>query len=188
MSPIRAQSDPEDGSSGVRRGRHRKPRPRKTLLAAGGLALAAGALTLLRVTPDPGVGSPGTAEAEPHVGTADGATDHATGTTTTKAPGAAPSAISVLGGRSPAPTPASPAATTPSPPAPASGRTLPTGPTATPGTPRPPSAPPSTPHPAPTTAHPAPTTPTPTRSAPTHAPDGWCVPALGLCVDLSDDH
>ena len=34
------------------RGRHRKPRPRKVLLAAGGLALAAGALSLVRLTPD----------------------------------------------------------------------------------------------------------------------------------------
>jgi hypothetical protein len=36
------------------RSRHRRPRPRKVLLAAGGLALAAGALSLVRLMPDPG--------------------------------------------------------------------------------------------------------------------------------------
>ncbi|WP_051851747.1 hypothetical protein [Streptomyces sp. NRRL F-5650] len=36
-----------------RRGRHRRPRPRKVLLLAGGLALAAGALSLVRLLPEP---------------------------------------------------------------------------------------------------------------------------------------
>src|SRR5690349_20801821 len=46
------------------RGRHRRPRPRKVLFAAGGLALAAGVLSLVRLSPDPGgAGGPGTAEA-----------------------------------------------------------------------------------------------------------------------------
>ncbi|MDX5568842.1 hypothetical protein PYK79_43700, partial [Streptomyces sp. ID05-04B] len=48
------------------RGRHRRPRPRKVLFAVGGLALAAGVLSLLRPTPDTGgAGALGTAEAEP---------------------------------------------------------------------------------------------------------------------------
>jgi hypothetical protein len=48
------------------RGRHRRPRPRKVLFAAGGLVLAAGVLSLLRLTPDTGgAGALGTAEAEP---------------------------------------------------------------------------------------------------------------------------
>jgi hypothetical protein len=41
------------------RGRHRKPRPRRTLFAVGGLALAAGALSLLRMTPQPTGGGTG---------------------------------------------------------------------------------------------------------------------------------
>ncbi|MEU1695549.1 hypothetical protein ABZ590_30060, partial [Streptomyces hirsutus] len=36
------------------RGRHRKPRHRKLLLAGGGLALTAGALSLVRLASDPG--------------------------------------------------------------------------------------------------------------------------------------
>jgi hypothetical protein len=48
------------------RGRHRRPRPRKVLFAASGLVLAAGVLSLLRLTPDTGGASAlGTAEAEP---------------------------------------------------------------------------------------------------------------------------
>ncbi|EGX56789.1 hypothetical protein SZN_25984, partial [Streptomyces zinciresistens K42] len=44
------------------RGRHRRPRSRKALLAAGGLALAAGVLSLMRPAPD---------SAAPRLGTAD---------------------------------------------------------------------------------------------------------------------
>ncbi|MYQ44669.1 hypothetical protein GTW40_06235, partial [Streptomyces sp. SID4985] len=51
-----------------RRGRHRRPRPRKVLLAAGGLALAAGVLSLVRVAPESGLAGPATAEAEPQHG------------------------------------------------------------------------------------------------------------------------
>ena len=49
----------------VRRGRHRRPRPRKLLFAVGGLALAAGALSLVRVAPDSGSAGLGTTEADP---------------------------------------------------------------------------------------------------------------------------
>ncbi|PIM66021.1 hypothetical protein CTU88_45525, partial [Streptomyces sp. JV178] len=35
------------------RGRHRRPRPRKVLFAVGGMALAASALSLLRLASDP---------------------------------------------------------------------------------------------------------------------------------------
>ncbi|MGW0651054.1 hypothetical protein ACWD4T_19985 [Streptomyces umbrinus] len=41
------------------RGRHRKPRPRRILFAVGGLALAAGALSLLRMAPQPTGGDTG---------------------------------------------------------------------------------------------------------------------------------
>lgn len=47
------------------RGRHRRPRPRKVLLAAGGLALAAGALSLVRMSPDSGVSGLGATESDP---------------------------------------------------------------------------------------------------------------------------
>ena len=49
------------------RGRHRRPRPRKVLFAVGGLAVAAGVLSLVRMVPEGGVGTPGTAEAEPRL-------------------------------------------------------------------------------------------------------------------------
>ncbi|MEU2881057.1 hypothetical protein ABZ651_33685, partial [Streptomyces sp. NPDC007070] len=53
------------GVIGVRaRGRHRRSRRRKALLAAGGLALAAGALGLVRLAPEYAGGGLGTAEAE----------------------------------------------------------------------------------------------------------------------------
>ncbi|MYW45496.1 hypothetical protein GT346_19740, partial [Streptomyces sp. SID161] len=70
MTPIPAHPGTAPGhgpgrAPGVPRGRHRRPRPRRVLFAAGGLALAAGVLSLVRITPESGVGAPGTAEAEP---------------------------------------------------------------------------------------------------------------------------
>ncbi|MFF7353313.1 MULTISPECIES: hypothetical protein [Streptomyces] len=178
------------GASAVRRGRHRKPRPRKVLLAAGGLALAAGALSLLRVTPDSGVGVPGTAEAEPRPD--GGATDHAGNTAAAVAasPTALPSATSVMGGRAlvpaaPAPGgartgPATPTAPPGSTAAPNAART---GPASAPGTPARPSPTTSAPPPAPTPSRPAPATPAPTHGSADPGPGGLCVPVLGLCVD-----
>ncbi|MEU5596217.1 hypothetical protein [Streptomyces sp. NPDC020298] len=171
----------------VRRGRHRKPRPRKVLLAAGGLALAAGALSLVRMAPDSGVGAPGTAEAEPRLG-AGGATDRSANTAVSVGAAPLPSATSTMGGVSGRPTP-SPTArlgsatavpTTLPVHAPASIPTTADGPT--PGTtPRPPttppaSAPPHTPEPPPTRNT---GTPTPTPSQ--HG--GVCLPVIGLCVN-----
>ncbi|WP_369391525.1 hypothetical protein AB5J72_30855 [Streptomyces sp. CG1] len=192
MSPISAQSgtdDTEAGASVVRRGRHRKPRPRKVLLAAGGLALAAGVLSLVRVTPDPGAGSPGTAEAEPRLGASDNATDHATNTaaTTPTVPTAPPSATSAMGGRSLAPTTTGRAGTGTEPGTPSSRTAtpaaLPSGPASAPGTNRQPSEPAST---APPTTRPTPTAPAPAPSHSTTPPDpgGLCVPVLGICVGL----
>ncbi|MFK4545102.1 hypothetical protein RKD29_004698 [Streptomyces tendae] len=94
-----------------RRGRHRRPRPRKVLLAAGGLALAAGALSVVRLLPEPGgdVGGFG-AGAEPRVegggrATApDRATAPASGTVGEPS-GAGPSATSAMGGLSGSPGP-----------------------------------------------------------------------------------
>ncbi|MFF8425320.1 MULTISPECIES: hypothetical protein [unclassified Streptomyces] len=168
----------------IRRGRHRKPRPRKVLLAAGGLALAAGVLSLVRVAPDSGVGAPGTAEAEPRLDQG-GTTDHASGPASDTTPTTLPSATSVMGGFSPAPM--SPATTTTTPQA--TPTTLPdstdiptTIPTSAPRT--------TAPRPSPTTpVTPTPSrapTPTPSRTTQTPAPEqgGVCVPVIALCVDL----
>ncbi|MFA3875181.1 hypothetical protein ABS735_16015 [Streptomyces sp. MMCC 100] len=95
-----------------RRGRHRRPRPRKVLLVTGGLALAAaGALSLVRLLPEPGGDASGGfgAGAAPRVeggGTAsDRATAPAAGATDGGPPGASPSATSAMGGLSGSPEP-----------------------------------------------------------------------------------
>ncbi|MGW0219214.1 hypothetical protein [Streptomyces tendae] len=93
-----------------RRGRHRRPRPRRVLLAAGGLALAAGALSVVRLLPESG-GDPGAfgAGAGPRVeGSGRGAAqDRATspGATGVGPSGASPSPTSVMGGLSGSPAP-----------------------------------------------------------------------------------
>ncbi|MFE2418644.1 hypothetical protein [Streptomyces hokutonensis] len=184
------------------RGRHRRPRPRKVLLAFGGLAVAAGVLSLVRLAPESGVGGVGTAEAEPSpdVDAEQSAGHPANAAATISAdptafPSALPSATSVMGGASPTPTTASgvvptpyataarvPGATTPT--------TIPQTTTA-PDTPHPQApAARSTPTPTPTSAPtPAATptpTPTPSRTANSPAPapsrPGLCVPIIGLCV------
>ncbi|WP_432171114.1 hypothetical protein [Streptomyces sp. 1222.5] len=203
MTPIRAlsraaqESEPgapgTDAESGERRGRHRKPRPRKVLLAAGGLALAAGVLSLVRVAPESGVGVPGTAEAEPRPDHGGGATEGAARTAAAVAadPTALPSATSAMGGRSLTPadsgTPTAVASATAAAPhgETAPPTTVPTGaPSAPGGTPRP-SATTSAPRPTPTTPTPTPT-PTPSRSTADPDPGGLCLPVISLCVDVLD--
>ncbi|MFG2683924.1 hypothetical protein [Streptomyces sp. NPDC048392] len=100
-----------------RRGRHRRPRPhprprpRKALLAVGGLALAAGALSLVRLLPEPGGAVGGLdAGAGPRVdgGGRDAARDRATspaGEGTGGPSGASPAATSAMGGLSGSPRP-----------------------------------------------------------------------------------
>ncbi|MDX3371650.1 hypothetical protein PV387_37635, partial [Streptomyces sp. ME02-6987-2C] len=94
-----------------RRGRHRRPRPRKVLLAAGGLALAAGALSVVRLLPGPGGDTGGVrAGAEPRVesGGRDPSPDPATAPaagTVGEPSGAGPSATSAMGGLSGSPGP-----------------------------------------------------------------------------------
>ncbi|MGW0992738.1 hypothetical protein ACWD5V_05410 [Streptomyces sp. NPDC002523] len=181
----------DPGGFFARRGRHRKPRPRKVLLAAGGLALAAGVLSLVRVAPESGLGRPGAAEAEPgHEPRAGGGADHSerTSATTTAATTALPSAGSAMGGMSAAPTGSAPAGRRPS----ATPTALPSGtavPTTVPaGDPQPSDVPPSTaPTPPPATT-PAPTTPAPSPShgTSTPTPGDLCVPVIGLCVGLAD--
>ncbi|MEU0741635.1 hypothetical protein [Streptomyces sp. NPDC006134] len=99
------------------RGRHRRPpRPRRLLLGAGGLALAAGALSLVRIVPDPGTGGSDTAQAAPSHPVTDPAPVTAPVPGGGTAPGAgrpSPSATSAMGGlrastapgRTPAPAP-----------------------------------------------------------------------------------
>ncbi|MFI9174158.1 hypothetical protein [Streptomyces lincolnensis] len=198
--PGQRTAPPEPPITGTRlftpRGRHRRPRPRKVLLVAGGLALAAGALSLVRLTPDSGVAGLGTAEAEPRPDDSGTATDRATNAAATvTVPKVSPSATAALGGTTATPVPGvslapAPAATG-APSAPwAAPTTIPEAPN-TPGapaptaTPRPPSAThPGSPRPAPT-APPSHTTPPPApQPEQPGGPDrpGICVPVVGLCV------
>ncbi|MGY6018026.1 hypothetical protein [Streptomyces spinosirectus] len=182
----------------VGRGRHRRPRPRKVLFAVGGLALAAGALSLARMAPESGVGGIGTAEADPRQDPGPGAARSGNAATTVEeVPRVSRSAASVLGGVSVTPTAGAsvlplPATTTPpahSTAAAAPGTTTvpeaPNAPTAT-ATGRPPATTAPAPRPSPT---PGRTTPPPAPApSHTHGP-GLCVPVVGLCVGaLSDKH
>ena len=181
---------PRTGQEGVRtRGRHRRPRPRKVLYAVGGLALAAGALSLVRMAPETVVGAVGTAEAEPRHDPVTGADRSDNAVTTVEAvPRVSPSATSAMGGVSATPTGTAglvPLPTTTTPPA-----------SAAPGTPTTIPEAPDTPAPtttaAPTTAAPQPTA-TPSRPteppAPKPSQPDLCVPVIGLCVDAdARDH
>ncbi|MFJ7023090.1 hypothetical protein ACIQUW_32490 [Streptomyces sp. NPDC101117] len=192
-----------------RRGRHRRRPHRKALLAAGGLALAAGALSLVRLAPETGIPGLGPADpadtpdlaidaGAPGTGTGGGTgTDRSTEAAATLAPSErtrpSPSATSAMGGLGTTPTAGSilvPTATASGAGSPAPGAT---GDAATPV--RPPQAPPAATEP----SRPAPTTPqhpsTPGRPTasprPTPAPQpsepddrGVCVPVIGLCIDL----
>lgn len=175
------------------RGRHRRPRPRKVLFAVGGLALAAGALSVVRMVPGPGSGVPGTAGAEPREDVGGGVSDGATNAAATlpAALGVSPSATSVMGGVSATPTTGSKVVTMPT--ATASPSATPSAAAVTPTTDTTtiPEAP-NTPAPTATAPHPpasAPATPRPTPSrttspSPTQQPTrpGLCVPIVGLCV------
>lgn len=201
------------GSRGPRgpRGRHRKPRPRKVLLAAGGLALAAGALSLVRLTPDTTVGGFGATDTDPQAapdtdigtGTDDAGTDPRTDRATNAAatigsvPKVSPSSTAVMGGISATPTAGAPLAPTASASASAVPQPFAAAPTTIPDAPNAPAPAPTAttaphaptttaapqPHPAPTTA---PTTPAPAPTAQptqsTRPAPGLCVPIIGLCV------
>ncbi|CCK27847.1 putative membrane protein [Streptomyces davaonensis JCM 4913] len=174
------------------RGRHRRPRPRKILLAAGGLALAAGALSLVRLTPESGLGSLGTPEAEPWT-TDDSGTDPGTGHSTNAAatvdtvPRVSPSATSAMGGLTAAPTETNGLGPTPS------GTAVPPPLNRDPATTIPEAPQTTAPQPPTTSAapQPRPTTspnPQPSSAPPSPAPSpadrpGVCLPIIGLCVD-----
>ncbi|MFM9448222.1 hypothetical protein [Streptomyces acidiscabies] len=193
--------DPATARSGAfrPRGRHRRPRPRKVVLAAGGLAFAAGVLGLLRVVPDGGGGGPvagaavgddggtrtGAGEGEAgREGYAGGVTDLATnaapvpsGTAgdtrtsdTRSTPGGAVSRVP-----DPRSTPAASGVPRPS----APSQELPVSPAPTPDIPTRTARP--TPAPTPTVVPPESHTPS-TPPTPDD-PHDICVPAIGLCVD-----
>ncbi|MFE1441080.1 hypothetical protein [Streptomyces sp. NPDC058739] len=178
------------------RGRHRRPRPRGVLLTAGGLALAAGALSLVRLAPDSGLGGIGTAEAEPRINPYRGTerASHADATDT-GTPRPSPSATTPLGGAvaSPLPSESPEPAASEAAPMPSANRPAPAGtgipqapstptPRTTPPEAPPASTPPSRPEPTPAqpTAPPSPTQPP--------KPPGLCVPVIGLCIEQDDQH
>jgi hypothetical protein len=194
------QGDMEDaGVTAVPRvrGRHRRPKPRKLLFAAGGLALAAGVLSLVRLAPESGVGGLGTAEAEPHPDVENGAGRSAnTAATVASGPADLPSAAVPLGGvgaapaRGAGPTPAQApsGADAASRPVLRNGAAATsTGPTTVPKATDPtPGQPASThaPRPAATTHPGTEPAPAPSRSTHSQAPSdpGLCVSIIGLCV------
>ncbi|MEU9355190.1 hypothetical protein AB0D65_30350 [Streptomyces griseoloalbus] len=161
------------------RGRHRKPRPRKALLAAGGLALAAGAVSLVRLTSAPDGGAEAAPRPVPHTGTTAHRTAPTTDTATPLTPEAGPSSPTALGDKNPTPL------TTPEPPPRPPAPTTPQDTAATP--PPPPSPPTSEPPHRPHAPHttdappPAPDAPAPDKPAPDPA-SALCVPIIGLCV------
>ncbi|MFE9767164.1 hypothetical protein ACFYPC_22015 [Streptomyces sp. NPDC005808] len=180
------------------RGRHRRPRARRVFVAVGGLALAAGALSVVRLAPESVIWGMGTPDGEPTTGTVTDTAGNAAATV-----GAVSSALpvaattpAVMGGENMLPTPGVSLAPTPAstptrlvagPSAPVgvtvSGTPdttgIPTGQAPAPAASQPPAA--ATAAPAPSATTPAPT-PTPTASA-KPKPPGLCVPIIGLCVN-----
>jgi hypothetical protein len=210
--PGRGPTEPVASESALgRRGRHRKPRPHRALLTVGGLALAAGALSLLRLGSAPS-GEGGGVEAmdiEPSVaGSAESTAQDNAATAVSGAPtaGASPSATTTVGrgGTTPASGQAGQtgeagkagkARKAGEPRQEQAGRAGQAGQAAPSGT-RPATAPPgaargprpiATTPPAETrpTRQPAPRPPaaTPPKPAPNPKPPGLCVPIVGLCLD-----
>ncbi|MFJ9583033.1 hypothetical protein [Streptomyces acidicola] len=190
-------ADPEVDALSLRlhprpaRGRHRKPRPRRMLFAVGGLALAAGALSFVRLVPESAVGGgAGVTEAEPRAA-ADGVSEGATNTAATMkaarppagsaGPGTTTAHVVVGSGPSPRTT----TGATPPSGAMSPGPTAP--PTQSPGTPTTPATK------APATTAPAPPRPTQSTAAPAPRPGhpderdqrddrGLCLPVIKLCL------
>ncbi|MEV6587680.1 hypothetical protein [Streptomyces acidicola] len=172
------------------RGRHRKPRPRRMLFAVGGLALAAGALSFVRLVPESvGGGGAGVTEAEPRA--ANGVSEGATNTAATMK-AARPPEGSAGPGRTTAhvvvgsgPSPRTTTGATPSSGAMSPGPTPPHA--QSPGIPTPPATK------APATTAPAAPRPTQSTAAPAPRPGhpderdqrddrGLCLPVIKLCL------
>ncbi|MFF5041398.1 hypothetical protein [Streptomyces nigra] len=187
------------------RGRHRRRPHRKALLAAGGIALAAGVLSLVRLAPETGI--PGLGPAEPAdvpelaIDADDPGTgqDRSTRAAATLAPSdrahPSPSATSAMGGQGT--TPAGGSILVPTPSATAAQPEAPGSTGDAPAPVHPPHIPPGTGSGTTEPSRPAPTTPAQPPPAPrpsasqTPAPQpsepddhGICVPVIGLCVDL----
>lgn len=183
------------------RGRHRRPRSRRPLYAVGGLALIAGVLGLVRVAPEPGAGTPGTAEAEPRPdpGVVPERSAPRVPVSAAVVPTALPTATSAMGGVSvvPASSTARPLPAEVSTPLPttvpharagtgtrSAPASAPSAPARASSAPRP--DPPAAPAPEPSRTRSA---PQPEPSRPEGLPDDICVPVIGLCVDpLRDPH
>ncbi|MFI5570780.1 hypothetical protein ACIA6T_26255 [Streptomyces sp. NPDC051740] len=199
MTPTTPAGEPPAGTSRLR-GRHRKPRPRKALLAAGSLAVAASAVTLvgLATTQDGGtdIGTEAGPRPAPHTGIGTEAsprpvphTDAGTPTGSPTAPGAfapvpeaSPSSPTVLGGKNPAPLTAPERSSRARTPVPDTTTSPATPATTRPTTRRP--HPPTSRQPPRDTPGPAPHDPAPPQPddpAPSPRP-GLCVPVIGICV------
>lgn len=172
------------------RGRHRKPRPRRMLFAVGGLALAAGALSFVRLVPEPvGGGGAGATEAEPRAA-ADSVSEGANNAAATMR-AARPRAGSAGPGTATAPdigsgrSPRTATGATPPSGAMSPAQAPPAHSPGTPGTPAdkapaPAATAPDAPRPAPSTTAPA---PGPGRPDERDQRDDrrLCIPLLGLC-------
>jgi hypothetical protein len=162
-------------------GRHRKPRPRRAVLAVGGLALAAGALSLVRLAPESVTGGGGTAEAEPRIDVTDTA---ATVGSVPSSGAVGPSAAAARGGAGTVPVATDTASPSTRPSSPVPHVTDPAT-----GIPEAPSTPRAFHTPEPGATAPATPAPTPSPSATTHTPapapgsPDLCVPLVGLCVN-----
>ncbi|WP_328769061.1 hypothetical protein [Streptomyces sp. NBC_00286] len=178
------------------RGRHRKPRPRRMLVTVGGLALAAGALSLMRLAPEPpgGTGGGVTATdidpAEIEAADIEPADVEPTAVGATQAPAPVSDTGEAAAEGTPTPrTSASPAAKPP--PNRGDQPEGPADPTVTPKGPLPTPSGKTNPHDAtegPTPAKPPagnPSTPNPQPQPPTPPPGDrtLCVPIVGLCLD-----
>ncbi|MGW5095103.1 hypothetical protein ACWEQ1_29535 [Streptomyces nodosus] len=170
-------------------GRHRKPRRRRMVLAVGGFALAAGALSLVRLASESATGGSGTAEAEPRIQ----ATRTAATAGSQPAEASGHPATSALTEAAGGPGVALDTADPTTSPAIRPSSSAPPASAASDGTPEAPSAPTTTSpgHEPPTTTTPAaPPAPSATTTAQAPAPDldpdpgGLCLPIIGLCVNV----
>ncbi|BFO14845.1 hypothetical protein SHKM778_12330 [Streptomyces sp. KM77-8] len=182
------------------RGRHRKPRPRRVLLAAGGLAVAASAVTLVRLATTQGGGTDFGTEAGPrpvpHTDSGAPTASPTAGAAAVPVPGTSPSSPTALGGKNPRPLAAPERSSTAQ--SPMSPMTAPDsdpglgpdlGPATAPAIPLPPHRPaaPASPSPSPSSSgpeHPPPPSYDPPAPRPDEPAPGprLCVPIIGVCV------
>ncbi|MDT0400687.1 hypothetical protein [Streptomyces edwardsiae] len=177
---------PPPGASRFR-GRHRKPRPRRVLLAAGSLAVAASAVTLVRLATtqggDPEFGTEAGPRPVPHTDSGAPVASPTASPAAVPVPETSPSSPTALGGRNPAPLAAPERSST--------ARSLTTaadpGPVTAPATPAPSRRPDPPASPSPSSGGPE-HPPPPSQDPPPPRPDDpapgprLCVPIIGVCV------